>query len=241
MEDLLMRPNIAISLDRADELFADLVAEYKVSLQAKEVSPRATQITHEVCERLRSVLDRTARSYWDRYVAPSLSVEDSKAAAVYFPIATEQNGFDSTLGRWRWKATRAAHQEVYDYLLNLQPYANSANRWLQILNDLAVHGKHIDLVPQKRLEMQQITVTSSGGDSVSWGPGISFGPGISVVGASIDPSTQRIVPTPGVTEKVEVWVSFLIQGYNVDAVAFCRNACDETRSIVTQMSERFFL
>lgn len=236
-----MHANIAISLDRADELLAELMAEYNTSLQAKEVSGRAIQLTHEVCERLRSVLDRTARSYWDKYVAPNLSIEDRKAAAVYFPISAEQNGFDSTLGRWRWKTTRAAHQKLYEYLLSLQPYADPANRWLQVLNDLAVHGKHIDLVPQKRIEEQQITVTSSGGGSVIWGPGVIFGHGVRVAGAPIDPKTQRIVPTYGVTEKIEIWVKFLIQEYGVDAVAFCRNACNETRSISTQASEKFCL
>lgn len=236
-----MNPNIATSLDRADELLADLVAQYNASLQAKEVSARAIHLTHEVCERLRSVLDRTMRRYWEKHISPSLSAEDRKAATVYFPVSIDQNGFDSTLGRWRWKAVRIAHQDVYEYLLSQQPFTSSTNCWLTILNDLAVQGKHIDLVPQKRNETVQITVTGAGGGSVSWGPGVSFGSGVYVVGAPVDPQTQRIVPTPGVSEKMETWVSFMIQGHDVDAGEFCRNACRDTRLMVTHLSDKFGL
>jgi len=142
-----MNDNIAMSLTRADELVTDLLAEYDKSLSSKEVSARAVHLTHEVCERLRSVLDRVARRYWELRVAPALTIEDRKAASVYFPVAGDRNGFDSTLGRWRWKTVRAEHQGIYDFLLDLQPFTNSTNGWLAVLNDLAVQGKHIDLVP----------------------------------------------------------------------------------------------
>ena|SRR6516225_3757877 len=40
--------------------------------------------------------------------------------------------------------------------------APPAFRWLAILNELAVQGKHIDLVPQKRVEERRTTVTGRG-------------------------------------------------------------------------------
>jgi hypothetical protein len=237
-----MYANLKLSLDRADELLKELLAEYEKSLGAKAVSDRAVQLTHDVCERLRSVLDRTARRYWDLKVKPSLSKEDQDAASVYFPISADQHALDSVLGRWRWKAVRADHQPVYDYMLALQPFVSDANRWFTLLNDLAVQGKHIDLVPQKRNEERRTTVTGPGGGSVSWGQGVTFhGSGISIMGASVDPRTQRIVPTPGVTEKIEVWVGFEIQGYGVNAAGFCTEACREVRRIAVEMSERFGL
>jgi len=123
-----------------------------------------------VLERLRSVLDRLARLYWDKKIAHELSEDDRNAAAIYFPIATDQNSLDSILGRWRWKTVREKHQAIYDFLLALQPFVNRSNDWLRILNDLAVQGKHIDLVAQKRTEQRQITVTGPAGGVVSWGP-----------------------------------------------------------------------
>ena len=235
-----MNDNTAMSLTRADELLTDLLAEYDRSLASKEVSARAVHLTHEVCERLRSVFDRVAHRYWKLRVAPALTAEDRRAASVYFPIATDRNGFDSTLGRWRWRTVRVDHQNLYDFLLDLQPFMKPTNQWLAILNDLAVQGKHIDLVPQTRTEVRRTTVTGVGG-SVSWGPSVIFGPGVRVVGTPIDPATQRVVPTPGVSEKIETWVNFVIQGHGVNAAGFCREACRDTRLITTQMLDKFGL
>ncbi len=237
-----MHPNIKASIDRADELLIELLAEYDTSLHKKEVSARAKQLTHEVCERLRSVLDRLAHLYWEKKIESELSEDDRKAAAIYFPIAADQHSLDSILGRWRWKTVREKNQTIYDYLQSLQPFAKDSNKWLRILNDLAVQGKHIDLVPQKKSEQQRVTVTGAArGGAVSWGSGVTFGSGVSVMGAPIDPRTQRIVPTPGVTEKVEIWVSFEIQGYGVNAAGFCTEACRDVRRIATDMSEKFGL
>ena len=93
-----MNPNISSSLDRADELLNELETEYNRSLELKQVSPRAVQITHEVCEKLRGILDRIARRYWEQYVAPELSPDCNERATVYFPISPDQSAFDSTIG-----------------------------------------------------------------------------------------------------------------------------------------------
>ncbi len=236
-----MHKHITGTLDRADELYKDVMAEYDQSLHQRIVSDRAIQLTHEVCERLRSVLDRTARRYWEKHVAPSLSEEDRKAASVYFPVTSNHHGFNSVLGRWKWKTVRDQHQAVYDYLLGLQPFSSAENKWLAILNDLAVQGKHIDLVPQTRTEEQRVTVRGAGGGSVSWGPGVTFGSGVSVMGAPINPATQRIMPTPGVTEEIVTWVSFIIRKHGVNAAEFCKDACANVRKIATELSDKFDL
>jgi hypothetical protein len=145
-----MHPDLAISLDRADELLKALLAEYDRSLHDKKVGTRAVQLTHEVFERLRGVLDRVARLYWEQKVAPQLSEDDRDAAAVYFPIAPDQHSLDSILGGWRWKSVRDQHQPVYEFLRSLQPFISKSNEWLATLNDLTVEGKHLDLVPQKK-------------------------------------------------------------------------------------------
>jgi hypothetical protein len=57
--------NLERSLDRADVLQTELLAEYDSSLTQKAVSGDAVERTHDVCEKLRGILDRTARRYWD--------------------------------------------------------------------------------------------------------------------------------------------------------------------------------
>lgn len=236
-----MYSGIEGTLDRADELLADLLDEYDKSLQAKEVTDRAQQLTHEVCERLRSVLDRLARRYWELHLKPGLDAEDEQKASVYFPIAPHEDGFGAIMGRWRWKLVRADHAAVEAYLRNLQPYTHSRNEWLGTLNALANHGKHIDLVPQKKTEEVRQTVKGPGGGAVSWGPGVFFGGGVSIHGAPIDPATQRIRPTPGVSQTTERWVAFIIPDFDINAAGFCKDACAKTRSIAEEMTEKFDL
>jgi hypothetical protein len=237
-----MNDNLAISLQRGDELLQELTNEYNKSLTQKEVSTRAVQLTHEICERLRSVLDRLARAYWERFVSPQLTPTDQQKAKIYFPIRTKQDDFDAALGQWHWKTVRGYHQPLYDYLLSLQPFQGPSQKWLSILDDLAVKGKHIDLVPQKRFEDGQITVTGQRGGSVAYSTsGVFFGSGVYIMGAPVDVRTQRIVPTPGLTERLEKWVSFVISGHDVNALGFCQQACKETRQIAEQMSTRFGL
>jgi hypothetical protein len=230
--------NIAVTLNSADKNLNELLKEYEKSLSAKNVSAEAIDLTHEICTQLRSALDRTAFRCWNAKVAPSLNPKDRERPLIYFPGATSQQSFDSTLGAWRLK--RAEYPDIYDYLLAQQPFTSDKNKWLAVLFDLAVQGKHIDLVPQKRTEERRTTV-SRGGGSVSWSQGVRFQGNVSVMGAAINPLTQRIVPTPGVQERIETWVSFIIDGHGVNAAAFCKDACHETRRIVQEMTDQFGL
>jgi hypothetical protein len=236
-----MTPNLEITLATADKRLAELLAEYDVCLYTKAVSPNALQLTHDICGLLRSVLDRTARLYFELHVSPSLTESDRKAAAVYFPITETVESMNSTLGRWRWKSIRHQHQPVCDFLLAKQPFVNPDFAWLNVLNDIAVAGKHIDLIPQTRTEERRTTVTRNGGGLVSYGRGVTFGSGATIMGAPVDPRTQRIVPTESLVERIDVWVSFLIKDHNVDAGHFCKLACAGTRLIASEMTEKFGL
>ncbi len=258
--------NLSSSLDRADEILKHLLAEYDACLRNRSVSARAVHVTHEICEKLCGTLDRTARRYWELHISPTLIEKERKWAKVYFPITKDKADLESTLGRWYWKAVRANHQALYDYLLSKQPFTNTANRWIAVIHDLAVNSKHVDLVPQMRHEeVIRTSVIGQDGGSVSWGAGgmtirgpkasVGFGPGggaigitskgavfsgdVRVMGAPIDTDTQRTLPTAGVTDKVDVWARFLISGHSDDAAELCRVACNGTRHIVTEMCDLF--
>jgi hypothetical protein len=51
----------------------------------------------------------------------------------------------------------------------------------------------------------------------------------------------KIVPTPGVTQTVEIWVGFEIEGYGVNALGFCQSALKSVTAIVSEMHGRFSL
>ena len=259
--------NIRVTLESADVTLAKLLKEYESALTAKSVSAKASDLTHLLCMQLRSALDRTAYRYWLLKIAPALSEKDRNEAKsrVYFPGRGTEDSLKSTLGGWGWKFVGQDHQALYDYLLAQQP----KSKWLTTLFALAVDGKHIDLVPQRRTERRVVNVTKAGGGSVSWGQGetggfigfgpggsigfgpggsISFGPGgvsfsgsVSAMGVPINPATQRVVPATGVTEQVEIWVNFEIEGYGVKADQFCKTARNETWRIIQEMTDQFGL
>lgn len=231
-----MDPELESTLDRADELLRELEDEYKKSLQAQNVSERARNLTDEVLQKLRNALDHTMTGVWGKYIAPNLSQRDRERARVYFPIANDLNSLRSILGRQGMADLDKVHKNLYDFLLKQQPFSSEENRWLHLLKEIAAKGKHVRLTPQKRTKARRIKVSSREGDSVSWDPSsVKFGPGVRAMGAPVDPRTQRIVPTPGVTEQVEIWVSFIFDGYGVNALGFCKEACQKTRALIEEM------
>ena len=231
-----MSSHLESMLDRAEELLRELENEYENCLKDKNVTERAKNLTHEILEKLRSALDHTMRIAWEKCVAPNLSEHDKERARVYFPIASNLKAFCSTLGRGFMADLDKINKNLYDFLLRKQPFTSGENQWLDYLGKIAAEGKHVRLAPQKRMEkIGRISVSGRGGE-VSWDPqSVKFGGEVDVLGAPIDPSTQRIIPTPGVTEQVEIWVSFIFEGYGVNALQFCKEACQKTRMLINEM------
>ncbi|MDX0592408.1 hypothetical protein GOD07_25805 [Sinorhizobium medicae] len=236
-----MYANIKAAFERADEILGDLEKEYEESLTKQQVSARTMQLCHDLLEKVRSALDRTARRYFEKHVAPSLSSEDREAASIYFPIASDEHSFNSIMGRWRWKAVKQQHVDFEGYLASQQPYANSTNHWLLQLNTLVNEGKHVDLSPQERVESRQVTVTHPGGGGVSYGSGVRFGAGVRILGVPVDPRTQRVIPNDVVTEKITVWVDFKFTKHGNSALGFSREALAKAKAIVEQMTVDFDL
>ena len=231
-----MEPDLKSMLDRADELLGDLEDEYKKCLQAQNVTARAMNLTHEVLEKLRSALDHTMRIVWGKCFAPNLSKQAEKRARVYFPITNDLGSFHSTLGRGGMADLDKFHTNLYNFTLKKQPFSAKENQWLNLLTKIAAEGKHVRLTPQKRIETRRIKVSRPNGSSVSWDPSsVKFGAGVRTLGAPIDPRTQRIIPTPGVTEQVEIWVSFIFDDYGVNALGFCKEAYQKTHALIEEM------
>jgi len=235
-----MNRGLLAALDRGDELVSDLLKEYEECLKKEIITPRAEQLTHEVAQTLRSGLDRTARLYWEQEVKQNLSPVDQERAKIYFPIAKDEHSFDSILGRWMWRADRQNHASFCAALRGYQPYSSPDNAWLTILDDISTAGKHINLLPQKRSE-EVISTVTRGNAGVRWNSGVRFSGGISIMGAPIDPETQRIKPTPGVSQKTEKWVLFIIEKHNVNAASFSRDSATKCRAIVEALSKDFNL
>ena len=70
---------------------------------------------------------------------------------------------------------------------------------------------------------------------------VRFGQGVNILGAPVDPNTQRIIPTLGVTETIDKWVAFVLEGYDINAFEFCKDSYSNVKNIVGQAIEKFGL
>jgi len=222
---------------RTEVWLGELEEEYNICLHSRTVSNKAKNLTHEILEKLKNTLDHTMSKFWIKYIAPNLSEEERKKVRPGFPIGKSFNALPSVLGKMNMLDLENTHKDFYNFLLEKQPFSSEENRWLELLKELSGKGKHFQLIPQKRIErVQSIEVTRRGGGTVIWHPtSVKYGEGVEILGAPIDSETQRIRPTPGVTERIEVWVSFEFEDYGINALEFCIESMSETRQLVEEM------
>ncbi|OLS21389.1 MAG: hypothetical protein HeimC3_35840 [Candidatus Heimdallarchaeota archaeon LC_3] len=222
-------------LERAKEFLTDLEVEYNNNLKNEVITTRAKNITNDFFAKLKSALDHKMYMIWEKYCKSGLSQTEIDKIRVYYPITNDENSFRSTLGRSKMNSIESSNNKIYEYILDTQPFRNQNNMWLKTLSQIANEGKHVKLSTQKRKEDKRITV-SRGSGSVSYGPGVKFGSGVSVMGAKMNPNTQRINPTPGVTENIERLVSFVLEDHSVNALGFAKDSFEKITKIIRDLS-----
>ena len=227
-----------ILINRAEEHIENIKIEYEDCLTKQNISDKARLLTHETLSHLRSALDYVMNTFWEKAISPNLSEAERKTARIYFPICKDTGTFQSTLGRGKMADLETSHPKMHAFLLQKQPFSSTDNNWLNILAKISAEGKHTKLTPQVRNEQLRISVTrKESGGGVSWDPSaVRYDNGVSIMVAPVNPKTQRIVPTPGVVERKEIWVSFILEGYGVDALLYCKEALSKTKALLAEMA-----
>lgn len=204
--------DIEALLKRATTTLQKIRSEYDSSLHSKTVSADLRIDIKDYFSNLRSILDYIAHDIVDNY-CPNANPKNN----LYFPIRADQHAFVAEMSR-SYTDLITNNRKVYDILENLQPFKKDENKWLTFFNKLNNENKHEKLVAQIRTETKNVTVTGSGGGSVSWGPGVIFGSGVSVMGVPIDPRTQLPIPNNIVKTEIVTWVDFHFEDINVSAI-----------------------
>lgn len=223
---------IKAQLARATRVTAELETEYARCLEAKNVSHEARILTHEVFEKCSNTLDQSMHLAWSTRVLPKLKTPPKRGG--YFPVASDEGAFASALGQWNAANLATIDPDFEKELRRWQPMTSTKNAWLLDMKHLA-NRKHTGLVPQKRMEEKRVSVSGKGG-TVSWGRGVTFGKGVSIFGVPVDPKTQLPKDAPGITTKVEIWVSFLLEGTSLNPLSFCRQAVSGVETIVDSLA-----
>jgi|SRR5688572_7547077 hypothetical protein len=215
--------------ERADELLSEMEKEFDKCLRELDVTPRAQNLTHEVIEKCANALDQLMYLAWETRVAPTLSAPQKPRG--YFPAARDEQGLRSSLGAWGLVDIDVKDPSFAAAVRRWQPLTSQRNEWVATLRRLAA-AKHVSLTPQKIQTEPRTVVSDQQGNSVSWGRGVTFGRGVSVLGAPINPATQLPEARPGVDARVEIWVRFVMEGTDINALGFCKEAVSKTKAIV---------
>jgi len=231
-----MGQDIQSQIDRAKELKKELDKSSKSDLKSHNISDKTKNLTQEILVKIRSILDQTMYSFFEKKIAPNLSEEDKQRARIYFPLVSKLDDLKSVLGRAKMTDLEKTYPDIFSFLESVQPY-NANYSWINHLSKYA-NEKHIRLTPQKRVEVKRTTVSRAGG-SVSWRQGVTFGNGVSIMGAPVNPITQNIEPTPGVESKTEVWVSFLFEDSDINALWLCNKSIEESEKIINNFFSLF--
>ncbi|MCD4784102.1 MAG: hypothetical protein K8T10_09800 [Candidatus Eremiobacteraeota bacterium] len=229
-----MNPEIAGMFDRAEELIRELEDEYTRCKKERDITEKLKNITHELIEKLRHILDHATRVAWEKYIAPKLNKEEKGKARVYFPITNKTEGFKSILGRAKMQNLEKVNKVFYDFLLKQQLFSSSKNKWLIQLANLAAEGKHVEFVPQRIKKHHLKTLTTPEGINIiletAGNAKISIGE--IIIG---DPKGERSYDPSKLSARECSWESIVIKDYDIDVLDFCKGVYAKTRKLVEEM------
>lgn len=148
----------------------------------------------------------------------------------YFPMCKSKNDLINK--------TNGLSQDILDKIESYQPYKNNLIKNFNTLNN---KNKHLTLTPQKRIETKQVSV-SRWWWSVSWWPWATFWSWVSVMGVSIDPSTQLPIPNDIVKTEIITWIDFIFDNTgieeldaNISALSFLKSIFPEIEKIIKEI------
>lgn len=224
-------------LDRADELLQDLLQEYDKCVGTQNVTFRAQNLFHEVLLKLRSALDMTMMRIWEMHVDPRLDHARRRKVAkkVYFPICEKLEQFNNALSELHIRHIEQDEKELYDLILKAQPFSTKRSD-LANLKDWSNLGKHIRLVRHECDARPATRVTTHQGTMI-YTHGVTFH-GQHIMGAPIDPATDRIVPARNVQIEDITYVSFAVEDSETNPIIFCDFLCQRTRKFLEILLDR---
>lgn len=222
--------NIKVILQKAEKQMEQIEKEYNTSLHNKEIKPELKVDIKNFFENLRSVLDYLAHE-----IRESVHVKNLGSKIFYFPILPNFTDFESRMKQW-FPQLEQNNKDLYDYLLSLQPFSGTDQKWIQNFNTVNNGNKHGDLVEQTREEHERIHVSNNQGSELSWDPkSAKFGSGVATFGVPVNPATQMPIPSPSIQVKRVLWVDFQFAGVNTSALALMKKALEEINIINGQI------
>ena len=193
-----MARHVQILLRKIDEGVASVEAQYKRSLEAKTLSDDLIYDVGRVIQDCQLALDWTATAVKNRFAS---------GRDPYFPLVARPEEFDPELDK-QITGLRTKRPDVAKAFERHQPY-QPGSEVLGHLRKLSRVNKHQDFTPQTRTERLRTRVNVHGVGVAEWDTqSVKFAPGVSILGAPIDPATQRPIPHPAVAVAVVRYIDW---------------------------------
>ena len=226
--------SITSMFNRAEELIGDLMKEYKKCIESGNISEKAKNITHEIIEKYRNILDHSFRIYWDKKY---LCLYKDEHVPVYFPIYEKRSSFENRLEWQKMKNLKNKDPHMYDFLLNHQVFTNKKYQWLFDLSRMVGKGKHERFSEQVRKDFNIHLIESFGG-KMSWAEDLGKIREIDdVKDKMIDEMIQRAKINPSISHKIRKSVSFRLKDDERDAITFLEATRTKMFSLISEFFE----
>ncbi len=229
-----MNNEIISQIKRAKELLGDLKNHYNTNLKEKSVSHKTRNLTQEILQKLRNILDQIMYQFFSKYIAPILSPEDRKKAErrVYFPIITDRDKFSKNFRKIKCTNFQTLFPNVYSFLDSVQPY-NKDFEWLEFFRDKS-NERHLRLVGQVKIGETATTL----GDGVVKikNRGTVILHNTTVKGVLVKEKTINIdTPINTIDPKLNpkrTWASIVFEDTEIDVLQFCKEVVLKVPKII---------
>ncbi len=212
-------------LKRSEELLHDLSNEYHECISEDKITERLKNITHEIIEKDRHILDKIMRTIWNNY---SLSNKDRHD--IYFPIVFSDSNFSKKMKHFKMADLEIKNKALYDYLLSIQPYKHRRNEWLRQLTKIAGEGKHEQYKDQKRKDFLHYTITTPDeGTRVSWAEPIGE------KNTKLDPFKKNLLKNPNLSVEHDIGKNIIFDEINENVGIYCEILVKRIKKLVEEI------
>ncbi|KKM06500.1 hypothetical protein LCGC14_1743390 [marine sediment metagenome] len=212
-------------LKRSEELLLDLSNEYHECISENKITERLKNITHEIIEKDRHILDKIMRIIWNKYWSSNKGQHD-----IYFPITKSDSLFSKKMSRNKMADLEIKNKALYDYLIYIQPYKHARNDWLSQLTKIAGKGKHDHYKDQKRKDFLHTTITT-----LDVGTIISWAEPIGKKNAKLDPFKKNLLKNPNLTVERDIGKNIILDDINENVGIYCEILVKKIKKLVDEI------
>lgn len=198
-----------------------------------EVSEEVRNVAQDIITRLNRLLDNILYTFFEKEIRPLLSTEQAEIyeSKVQFPICNKFSDLKARLGSFGATSLEESNPPVFELIEKIQPY-HSGNDWLSHLRKYSNLGHRKLLAQNKKREISLVlseVVRISGEASVTMRN--CFIQGVPIKHLTVDKGKVSGDLDPRLNPRVEVKVSYLLEGENIDLLELCEDSIKKIQEI----------